>query len=70
MVAKLSPQDRQRRLNEASEQYLAGKLGPEEFERVERSYGTDYRAAAHALAQKRVRPVRGWKRFVQRAVSA
>ncbi len=50
---RLSPIERQRRLDEAAKEYMHGTLDIHAFEDAERSYGHDYLAATRALAQRR-----------------
>lgn len=50
---RLSPIERQRRLDEAATKYMHGTLDINALEDAERSYGHDYRAATRALAQRR-----------------
>src|SRR5689334_16788058 len=47
----LSASERQRRLNEASQEYMQGKISVEDFEKAETQYMTDYKMVLHVLAQ-------------------
>jgi hypothetical protein len=47
----LTAEERQQRLNEASDKYMRGDMTAEEFEDAKRQYTSDYRPAMRALAE-------------------
>jgi hypothetical protein len=51
----LSPEERERKLIQATEQFMRGKLSAAEFRRQRDQYGVDYRAALSTLAEIRRR---------------
>lgn len=51
--APLSPEERERRLGLASQQYMRGEITVEAFEEAERQYAPDYRTAMLTLARRR-----------------
>ena len=55
MSVEVSAEERERRLVQASEEYLNGILTTEAFQEAERRYMPDYRAAADALVRTRRR---------------
>jgi hypothetical protein len=48
-----SPEERERKLIQATKQFLRGKLSAEDLRRAKDQYGVDYRAALAALAEIR-----------------
>ncbi len=51
--AKPSPEERERKLVQATKQFVQGKLSAAEFRRARDRYGVDYRAALSTLAEIR-----------------
>jgi hypothetical protein len=63
-----TPVQRQRALQEASEQYLLGQLDVGQFECIESEFMSDYRSAILALAQRKAseRDMRSHQRRIDR----
>ena len=51
MAIRIPPKERERRLVNATERYMAGTLSRQEFEAEESKYMPNYTAAADALAR-------------------
>lgn len=51
MANGLTPEERERLLVKASEDFMSGKLSVDGFEEAEKKYMLDYKAAASALAR-------------------
>ena len=58
--SNLTMGERQRLLLEATDRYLRGEIGADEFREAEERYMTDYRAATLELARRAV--LRDWDR--------
>ena len=56
---QLPHEERERKLIQATEQFMRGKLSAAEFRRERHRYGVDYRAALSTLAEIRRRS--GWR---------
>jgi hypothetical protein len=50
-TSTLTAEERQQRLNDASDQYMRGEITDEEFEDAKRQYTPDLRPAMRALAE-------------------
>lgn len=51
-AGRLSAEERQRRLNEVSRQYMSGRMDIESFAAAERQYRPDYASAVRTLARQ------------------
>lgn len=69
MEDNLSPEERERRLDEAADRYLDGELTREQFNALERQYAPDYLGAAQVLADRRV-VTEVWQESDERTTSA